>query len=213
MQEAREIIFKAIVIAALAAMVCGCSGGPVYEIEQGSHKANGLRLDFTTAGDCEEELVYNVNFDESCRYSLPGDQRDWNKLCGRSYGFSHQRYSARWAWRSTADGRLQIAPYFHIGGEIVVPDSIIWRNNRGEPAFRGPIEILPGTDYRISYAYCYSAQYAIHDSITGQEYHGEIWLPGMEEFTGIGYLLYPYFGGNRTAPHYMKIRLQRIHLN
>lgn len=70
-------------------------------------------------------LIKRITFTDSCRYKLEdGDQKDWNKLFGKSFGFFpllkqfQQHYnSARFGWRySPGTDFIEAAPYWYDNG-------------------------------------------------------------------------------------------------
>ncbi|MEJ7609539.1 MAG: hypothetical protein WKF88_00010 [Ferruginibacter sp.] len=137
------------------------------------------------------ELKFMVKFDNSAVYTTtdPANQYDINKL----YGFAdnnahHQQFSARFGWR-WSDQKLRLFAYVYNNG---VRDSrelgII---NIGEE-INCKIKITPT-------AYIFSMN-AITESLprTATTAKAE------------GYRLYPYFGGNESAPHEINIWIKEL---
>lgn len=69
-----------------------------------------------------------VRFTPSCIYNLNSpDQADWNKLMGFFDGYTNNPRSVRWGWRwSIANNCIEIAPYVHHAGNIILPPSSQW---------------------------------------------------------------------------------------
>ncbi|MFI5188419.1 MAG: hypothetical protein ACHQF0_16930 [Chitinophagales bacterium] len=138
-----------------------------------------------------DELKFTVKFDSSAVYQTidPVNQEDINKL----YGFSdnnadHQQFSARFGW-NWARGALRLYAYVY---------------NSGERASQEITSIQIGTEYTCSIKvsgdhYIFSA-----DNIT-------IEMPRESKTSGAsGYKLFPYFGGDETAPHEIDIWIKEL---
>ncbi len=140
------------------------------------------------------ELKFTVKFDSSAIYktSDPSNQYDINKL----YGFSdndsaHHLYSARFGWR-WSDNALRIFAY-------------IYNNGVRDLKELGKIDI--GTENNCS--------------IKVQEGHyifslnnnTDTLLRTSKTIKGKGYKLYPYFGGDETAPHDITIFIKEVEVN
>lgn len=132
-------------------------------------------------------LAYRIGFTESCRYDIGRDQGDINKLFGVGYFPSRHDNSVRIGWNyDIVSGKINLFAYWYVGG------SRKWQYLRsveiGQPYY---FKIyIDGNHHRIDAA--------------GRIYHVEV------NSTKIAYLLRPYFGGNRTAPHTMIIDLERL---
>ena len=127
-------------------------------------------------------LTYKVRFDSSAIYktSDAGNQRDINKLFGFTDNNSlpHDN-SARFGWR-WSDGALRLFAYTY---------------NNGFRSFKelGPVPL--GEEINCSI------------TVAGDKYVFELdgvktMMPrGSNTPTAEGYLLFPYFGGDESAPH------------
>ena len=158
-----------------------------YKIAKGEHSSD--KSGYMPVTITQLNLI--VRFDNSAIYStvLAENQQDINKL----YGFSdndgeHQQYSARlgWNWNNNA---LHILAYCYNNG---VRDA-------------QEITTIPiGTDVSCSI------------SVTGNVYvftvNGvTVKMPRTATTTAAkGYKLYPYFGGDETAPHDIKILIKEV---
>ena len=153
-----------------------------YIIPKGEHYAIGNNykpLDLT-------EMRFVVRFDSSCIYQAvnPENQWDINKL----YGFSdnndfHQQYSARFGWR-WSEGALRLFAYTYNGG---VRDSKELGTVAIGKEIHCAIKLIKG-------AYLFSA-----------DERSEVMTRQSTTLTAKGYQLYPYFGGDETAPHEVRI--------
>jgi hypothetical protein len=159
-------------------------------IRQGDHRARPLRLRFWRK---PRPLTYTVRFTESCRYVLDGgDQADWNKLPG--IGFfawqwpMHHRHSARWAWRYNPDMTcIEITPYCYVARKRIT-DRPIYYVAIGEPI---ALSIHPADGFYY---------FGIDNRLVASErtFHRK----------RSSYSLGLFFGGNRTAPHDVRVDLE-----
>lgn len=149
-----------------------------YFISRGQHYAEGNTFQLVD----KKEMHFLALFDSSCIYTTvnPENITDINKL----YGFSdcsslHQENSARvgWLWNGKA---VELYAYCYA-------DSI--RSNK----LLGTVTIGSAADLTISvqphqYVFDYGGKKTIMDR-------------GCVSDSILGYQLYPYFGGDETAPH------------
>lgn len=128
------------------------------------------------------EMKFIVKFDSTAIYKTqnPQNQYDINKL----YGFSdnksdHHQYSARFGWR-WSDGALRLFAYVY---------------NEGGVSSKELTTIGIGTEVACSIK-VQGNQYIFKVNGTSQT------MPRLSTTEkGEGYQLYPYFGGDETAPH------------
>ena len=163
----------------------------IYLIKSGSHKSNvegslpnnGLRSLKT------EVLEFTARFDESAVYDLGnGNQDDVNKLFGFSdCNSQHHQNSARFGWNfNTETGQVDIFSY-------------VYRNENRIIEYLGSTEINETVLYRLR----------VSDNNFNFEFK-DVSLQverGSQCNIGLYYLLYPYFGGNETAPHDIRIHI------
>ncbi len=158
-----------------------------YTIKAGMHYAND---DSTTIQLVEtNQLKFITRFNESARYAtrLATNQADVNKL----YGFSdnqshHHQFSARigWAWYNNA---LRLYGYTYNNGLRSIQEITAIPLNTN---INCEIQAVAG-EYK----------FVVNDT--------SITMPRLAATSkALGYKLYPYFGGDETAPHTITILLK-----
>jgi hypothetical protein len=166
-----------------------------YTIKKGSH-SSGFR--FCPVVN-KKQMSVLVKFDVSCRYELQGeDQKDWNKLFGWSY-LRHQDNSVRVVWRYNENRNdIEVAPYLHSRGKIIFPNEsqIICI---AIDCFTCIDLIDTGDQYLVITDMGLGDNTEVCSSMMP--------LNGIRKFP-VGYKLYPYFGGNQTAPHDINIFME-----
>lgn len=153
-----------------------------FVIPKNAHYATGSKYEPFSA----KQLSFMVRFDSSAIYTTGKEenQYDINKL----YGFSdnnseHHKYSARFGWR-WSDGALRLFAYVY---------------NDGVRTAEEITTAVIGEDVACSIA------------VSGGQYiftcNGKtITMPRKSTTAAAsGYQLYPYFGGDETAPHDISI--------
>ena len=158
-----------------------------FIIPQGQHYA----MENNTKPVETSELKFVVRFDSSAIYETknPENQNDINKL----YGFSdnddqHHVYSARFGWR-WSDNALRIFAYDY---------------NNGTRSFKELGIVKIGTENSCSI------------TVSGNKYifslNGAETVMPRESTTELaeGYQLYPYFGGDESAPHAITIWIEML---
>jgi hypothetical protein len=164
-----------------------------FEVEEGKHHfgPRWLGLYFY-----HRDLTFEVCFKESCKYDLKNDdQLDVNKLFGRSYGINHHDNSIRVGWRyNPLIGKIMLYSYCYANGVRKISHL---QNVEVEETFfikikhdLTPSIIISGTKNDRPGVYMLR------------------WMPWkLKKF---GYKLFPYFGGNSTAPHNMSVYLKEM---
>jgi|TARA_R110000868_G_scaffold255072_1_gene511621 hypothetical protein len=139
-------------------------------------------------------LQHSVMFDKTAMYYHGDiDQYDINKLFGISYGLHHTN-SVRFGWRSVGhySSKIEILAYCYVDGKRVIEDS--------DNLFIAIVDIGKFYTYRINVCDNDFTLTIFHnDQVVGRK---EIQHRGIPSW---GYKLYPYFGGNRKAPHDINI--------
>lgn len=146
---------------------------------------------------CNKFLQYDITFNRSAQYLFRDiDQYDINKLFGVSYGLHHNN-SARFGWRSVGNysPKVEILAYCYINGKRVEED--------GDNLFIAIVDLDSPYTYRINVTKnVYNFTILQNNRIIGEK---EIEHNGL---TFWGYHLYPYFGGNKKAPHDINIHFK-----
>lgn len=134
----------------------------------------------------QDELRFKVKFDSSAIYTTknPDNQFDINKL----YGFAdndahHHQYSARIGWRWN-DGQLRLFAYVY---------------NNAIVSYEELVVVSIGTEHNCSInvtagSYIFSVN-GVSKTVPRKS----------TTLTAKGYKLFPYFGGDETAPHDISI--------
>lgn len=158
-----------------------------YTIKAGKHYATA-KAGFLQA----DRLTFYATFDETAEYvtSDPENQWDTNKLFGfADCNSHHHEHSARFGWR-WVEGKIEILAYCYVSGT-----RIIEKIGETLPHEKNYYEIrLTDSQYQFSF-----------DGATLE-------VPREKPCDkGAYYLLFPYFGGNETAPHDIHIYLQQVY--
>lgn len=162
------------------------TGFEIFTIPFGGHRSIIKNEPFLGTG-----IEVKVIFDESAMYMLEesSDQADINKLIGFSNcSKHHQSESGRIGWRWFND-ELQILAYTYF-------EENLYFELMGAIPLNTEIDLSIRT---VGDTYEYSG--AGLQSITMQR--------SSDCETGENYWLWPYFGGNQTAPQEIKIQLKR----
>lgn len=175
-------------IGATACVVAAIIKNRVYKIRKGNHYSFHLPSPYF---GLKKNFVLKVLFNESCKYNLVDvDQFDLNKLWGVSFG-NHLKNSIRIGWRyNIKSDKIELGAYIHENGII---------------GCRWIGELETGIKYDIDFDLT-KVGFGVAISYTPAHFE-------YKEFdfnypkTKIGYYLFPYFGGNKTAPHDIKIKL------
>lgn len=162
-------------------------------IPKGFHRPLSLIPPFLRKPEISDDYISiekRVIFPDSCRYGLDnGDQDDWNKLFGFCFGvLGIHRNSARVAWRYVPESdHVELSLYTYINGER---DYYI--------CYNVPVNSI----CKVNLLYDRKEKRMIL-FVEGKFYSSvrkEVSFPDKPVF-GCGL----YFGGNRRAPHNIKI--------
>lgn len=165
-----------------------------FIIKRGRHKASGLNFGFTF----KNEVKYRCSLDKSCLYEFNDvDDYDINKLCGFSTTWHHHNQSARFGWRCVDNSQFEILSYSYIDGERKINETEVFGT------------VLPNEEFEISIkdsgtAYIYSFKK------DNKKRPVNFIHKKKKKWFLFNYFLYPYFGGNKTAPHDMLIKIKRF---
>ena len=170
--------------------ILGVNKWQTYTIKEGNHYSDGHDIRANTLSTCH--LDFYATFNETAIYTLEGRHNfDLNKL----YGFSdcnavEHVNSARFGWCfNIARNALEIHAYVYNNGTLnyqYIADAVL-----NEPQ-----------SYSI---YCVGDHYNFN-------FNGNlITMPrGHTEQHCARFLLYPYFGGDETAPHQVNIQIKLL---
>lgn len=184
----------------------------IFRIPSGKHRARPIRFGFWWR---KTSFAWLVKFEESCRYNLGNDdQFDINKLIGIGY-LSRPRFfvtklfnkfwfwklkpihwanSARFGWRYWTDRKeIELSAYCYV---------------KGRREIRHVCFCEIGKEYRLRL------------QVLDHSYYFDVYEPTAIKAAGIvtvehfhnkkfKYRLGPFFGGNRVAPHEMKIQIEK----
>lgn len=149
-----------------------------------------------------KEFIWKVKFNSSAIYDVGSDQDDINKLFGIRFNlFDNHKNSARYGWRWNKENeQLQLMPYCYdngvrlntMSGEIVVA-SIPIQKVVSEKEYSCGLKIYPK-----SYVFTVYDENlkSVGTATVAKTYVGKI-----------GFRSGLYFGGNKTAPHKIKIKI------
>lgn len=161
------------------------SGWSNFRIDQGSHSSSNT-LEWTR----RSVITFDVVFDSTAIYTTndPINQWDVNKLFGVSDGGLHIKNSARFGWR-WVDGKLELMAFTHLNGLFY-------------------FEKITNIDIGKQYT-CYLE---LGDDYTftciGGATPVTIRMKRWRNVSGSRYYLWPYFGGDETAPHDINIKIK-----
>jgi hypothetical protein len=156
-----------------------------FTIKEGNHYAT-----YRTELLQNHLLSFEAKFDNTVVYQTETEenQYDINKLFGFSDCNSHhQEHSARFGWRWVSDS-VEVFAYSYVGGE-----RISQLMGKTVPFQVDQYQLLLTED-----AYIYRFN------------ENEVTILRTQSCNqGVYYLLFPYFGGNETAPHDIHIYIKR----
>lgn len=191
------IKFAVIILGWMA--LAGCAKNPLippatgdnetveYVIKKGSHYSDGSRLELIRY----DAIHCAVQFDSTAIYTSldAGNQGDVNKLIGFSdCGSDHQQNSARIGWSWNGKGVLLYA-YCYVNGERVIKTLTL-------APLHTPIDCTVAAEGKY---YQFSIN-GVRDSVARH----------CEGYSGTRYKLFPYFGGDETAPHDIHIKINAL---
>jgi hypothetical protein len=192
--------FLRVAVIAAVGLVCGCEEIEqlnraeekpeereiVYVIPSGEHSA----LQSSYEPMKVSSIRFNALFNNSAIYKTIDEknQGDINKLYGVSdCNSAHQTNSARFGWRWFSN-KLEIWAYAYI-------------NTERKYTFITAVALNTANAYELSFT---------SDSYVFKVNDTKVKLPRSCQNEANGYKLYPYFGGDETAPHQITIRIEDI---
>lgn len=166
----------------------------IFTIKKGQHYARPFRFALWWS---RKEFARKVVFANNCRYQLPGDdQADTNKLFGVGYLPGHHKDSARFGWRYIpASGKMEVMAYCYDEGKRIIENVALCEVGQ---AYRLKLNIT-ATEYVFAvYDLKGGASNLIGQTVIARRHNKKL-----------QYGLWPYFGGNRKAPHSMTILIDK----
>ena len=140
----------------------------------------------------KKKIRKDVCFLVGCEYNIDKDQTDINKVWGVGFLPHHHVHYARFGWVWNPDKMMvEVYAYYYDKGQR--KSEWISDVNRGE-IVRLELDIHPD-HYIFAVRHRYSRYRYTLCKVT-------------PSFKLIGYKLGPFFGGNRTAPHEMKLLIK-----
>ncbi|MFK7953726.1 MAG: hypothetical protein AB8B73_12840 [Ekhidna sp.] len=186
-----DTLLKLLTIGTIIFIVsCEESLGDEYEsflIPKGQHKVAIPKMQALQS----RTLAFKALFDNSAIYetNMVENQHDINKLMGfADCNAHHHDNSARFGWR-WLDGKLQIHAY-------------VYNNGIRTSSYIGDVSLNKSYIYDLSF----NDEFYIF-SLEGSE---PIYMTRTKSCNrGIYYMLFPYFGGDETAPHDIFISIEQ----
>jgi transposase-like protein len=167
-----------------------------YIIKKGKHSASGLNFGLTF----RDKIKFRACFTESCLYDLhSNDNYDINKLFGFSTTSFHHIQSARVGWRCIDKKHIELLTYSYNDSKRAIDEADVLGKVLPNQWFT--CEIIDKEDF-----YEYRFFLENNKDMTVNIAHDK----KQKDWFLFHYLLFPYFGGNKTAPHDMKILLKRL---
>lgn len=164
-----------------------------YSIEKDSHRSGYYFKPFIG----NKSLAFNAFFNDNCKYDIGNpDQLDINKLTGISFGYHHTN-SIRIGWRyNKSTDKIELLPYIYLNGKRLTEDKC-------------PVIMSISTNQTIYGMLSHGNNNYKILLYTRDSGHTEYKIStGSLSIPKIGYVLFPYFGGNINAPHRMSIDME-----
>lgn len=158
-------------------------GWHTYIIKKGSHYASGRAFKLLF----KKEIHFTAVFDGTSAYTFSGtDYSDINKLYGFAEGFKN---SVRIGWNYKL-GMIRLYPYVHRNGK---------NDGAADPDFF--YSCLPDMELKCSI----EAKSSLYRITVNDK---SIVVPRGKVGKCLRWYLFPYFGGNKTAPNDIKIKIK-----
>jgi hypothetical protein len=143
----------------------------------------------------KSKLECTVNFNSNCKYDIGEDQDDVNKLFGIGYFPFHRWNSIRFGWRySKENDKIEILAYWYLN-KVRNFKHICY------------VDLNREYDYSINLSKEEGKVYFSVSDLHSQSAFFEAVNINFQ-YRNFGYILKPYFGGNRKAPHDMNIKFK-----
>lgn len=153
-----------------------------FLIKKGNHRSSGPTFGLSFGSSFTKEF----SFDSSCLYKIDTEDRfDINKLFGVSTSSHHHTQSARVGWRCIDSATIELLTYCYDKGKRLKEQHL----GTVKPNEKFIVSLKIKSD---SFDFRFNNDDLIRHTITTKP-----WL--------LKYFLFPYFGGNLTAPHNITI--------
>lgn len=160
----------------------------IFTIEKDRHYSDGFIYKLLNMFHDSNRMAYLVKFDSSTLYlDETVDRFDVNKLFGFSIGLHHNN-SYRFGW-NCLDNKIHIYAYSYIKGVRVINEICVIENDK---EYRFIIRI---NGNKVLF------------SVISEDYNINQVTQSAPTNKFFGYCLWPYFGGNKAAPHKISIDL------
>jgi len=169
-----------------------------FKIKKGKHYSQGINFGFTL----KKHISFRCKFGKSCLYQFNDvDKYDINKLYGFSTTIFHHKQSARVGWRCLDGENIQLLTYSYNDGVRDIDDEKILGTVKPDEEF-----LITIFDCESTYHYTFVkiGELGEVDNFVVNQYDKK-----KKDWFIFHYFLYPYFGGNKTAPHDMEIYIKR----
>ena len=188
---------KASKVLLILLVLIGCSkedenGYRVYTIDRGNHYSDGP-IDKLFGNDNKaDSWEWEVIFESSCIYLEsdllnPSNYLDVNKLIGFSdCDRHHSQYSCRVGWRASGDSI----------------ELLIYKRDDNNIGFKSLKKVYPDQIVNVTLDFKDTTYISCIDGIC------DTLIRPCPDWSGRKYSLFPFFGGQETAPHKMKIRIK-----
>jgi len=166
--------------------------GKIYTIKKNNH-SSGFHLGLTF----KNSIKFSARFLDGCLYKIDdNDKYDINKLFGFSTSYFHHKNSARLGWRCNDENSIDLFAYVYVNSKRVDGHIYICTVELHDEF---ECEII---DTESSFVFKVKTEFEDHFHLINIEKKWDWFL--------FHYYLYPYFGGNKTAPHDMKMIVEII---
>ena len=163
----------------------------IFNIKKNRHYSDGLLYKLINLFHDSDRMAYSVTFnDTAIYYDETLDKFDVNKLFGFSIGFHHIN-SYRFGWNSH-DGQIHIYAYSYVKGERIIQEICCVEIDK---EYKFLIRIKNGK---------------IIFTIIDENHQIKQSVQKVSSSRFFGYCLWPYFGGNKTAPKNISIELNEF---
>lgn len=160
-----------------------------FQIKKGKHYPKGFNFSLFFSN----ELNFVCKFDKNCIYDLKSnDNFDINKLFGFSTTIHQHIQSARIGWRCIDNKNIELLLYvYNESNRILEKTNHILGTVKPDEKFYCSI-IKQNKTFVFKF-------------FKGNKTVKSVEIPRSKTYFPLKYILYPYFGGNRKAPHDMDI--------